>query len=110
MKTLKIPKYNIKDEKEEKVKDAQITFNFISMGVNSKYPNGLDEEYRRSFAHIQNKFDKAIEDNEKSVNLEEAEFNLIKNSIQDGKFAAINSKLVVMLEDAIEESKSDKKK
>ncbi len=106
MKTLKINlPYGLKNEE----KSQQSTYNIILQGVSSKYPNGLDGEYRRSFARVQRKLDEAIDNNLDEINLEEAEFNLIKNSIQDGKFSAVISKYVSILEEEVERASKEVK-
>lgn len=93
--------YNIPNAKES---PQESTVNLIITGVNSKNPNGLQGTNRRVFARIQFKFDEAIEKKLDTVDLEVAEFELVKQSVKEGTYPAVLSKYVSLLENEIDAS------
>ena len=103
---LKIPNYNIPNSKE---KVSEITINLINYAINSKYPNGIDGQYRRIFGRLQSRFDEAISKDLKIIELETAEIELISNALKDGKIPSLFAKYVIMLEDAVGNAIEEKK-
>lgn len=101
--------YNIKNSKE---KSQETTYNLILNGVSSKYPQGIDGAYRKTWARLQRKLDEAVENNANSIEIETDEKDLIKNVLNDGKFSAIICQYVSILEDefekCVEENKNKK--
>lgn len=96
---------NYPRQKNDSEKDMQTTANIIAYAMESAYKEGFDGKgiQRRTYARIQRKIDKALEDEEiTNIELEESEVDLIKKAIDQAKFPPAWSKFVVLLEDALE--------
>lgn len=105
---LTFPKYVFKGVTEET--PAETTLAFLMIAVNSKYEKGLDSGYKRIYARMQNKLEEAIEKGSKSIELEQAEYDLLKNAVKEAKVPAQFVSNFVRLEDAIEEAEKTTKK
>jgi len=100
MYTLKIDlPYNLKNAQEI---PQETTINLITIGLDSKYPQGLDGASRRVFGRLQRKFDEAVEKKEETIQLESAELDLIKNALSEGKYPVNFTKYVLTLEEEVE--------
>ena len=91
--------FGFKDAKGEPEKPQSVAMAIILQGVTSKYPNGMDGAYRRTFGRLQIKFEEAAKSNIYKIALESDEYDLIKNVLADGKFPPVWSKQVLMLEE-----------
>jgi uncharacterized protein YggL (DUF469 family) len=106
MKTLKVKlDYHFKGDVKEKPQES--TYNFIYMVVSEKNPQGLDGSYRRMFGRISKKLDEAIENDKRSIELEDAEFDLIKNAVREAKIKVQFVQNFILLEDAVEEAENN---
>lgn len=67
-----------------------------------KYRDGLEGQLRRIFGRIQRKCDDAVEKGYDVLELEDSEFDLIKDTFEDSKFPPVLSKYINVLEEEIE--------
>ena len=107
---VKLPLIIKEREGQEKISVQEVFLNYLMNCIHSKYPNGLDGSYRRTFGRLQNKFDEAIEKDLKNIEIENAELDLIKNAFQDGKLPVMFSQNAMLMEKAIEECQKDESK
>jgi hypothetical protein len=106
---VKLPlKYKTETGKKP-IKVQEIFLNYLIISINSKYPQGLDGTYRRTFARLQNKFDEAIDKNLKTIDIESSELDLMKNAFQDGKLPISFSSNALLMEESIEKAEKEKK-
>jgi len=94
----------IKSRGGEVVSPQEVFLNYLLTAVSSKYQDGVDGIFRRTFGRITAKFEGAIEKNLDTIDVEMAELDLIKNAFKDGKLPAIFSYNASLMEDAIEEA------
>lgn len=100
--------YKVKIAEGQKPQDdRELTLNYITAAVRQKYDKGMDGPLRRVWGRLQIKFDKAIETGKNTVELEEAEKDLIKKCIDVYKCDPIIAKYFQILEDEV--NKLDKK-
>jgi len=97
-------KLNPPDGKKVTDKDnAEVSKGYIEYAVSAFHREGLDSQFRRVYAKIQQKIDSAIEDEKYEIDLDQGEFNLIKLAFDSDKvkFQASLAKYVLVLEDEI---------
>lgn len=90
-------------------KPQETTYNLFSLLVASKNPNGVEGQYRRMWGRIQRKFDDCVSRGDMYIELENGEFDLLKEAIRDGKCPAVFSKHIVLLEEAMEAAEKKNK-
>lgn len=99
------PEYKFKDQPKgadgKEVEDRQITFNYLSIAINNKYPQGLPKEQRRTWARVQTKMEAAVDESVDFVLLETDEKDLIQETFKEAIFEANSSRLVTILEKEI---------
>jgi 2-succinyl-5-enolpyruvyl-6-hydroxy-3-cyclohexene-1-carboxylate synthase len=92
-----------RDEKDVEVTSNQeLTANYVYFAVKQKYKEGLDSQWRRTWARIQRKFDDAIDNKTEEIDFEQGELDFIRAAFKDAKFPPDLSKYVVILEDELE--------
>ena len=104
---IKLPLVIKEQEGKESTKVQEVFLNYLISAIHSKYKDGLDGSYRRTFARLQNKFDEAIDKDLKAIEVEQAELDLMKNAFQGGKLPAIFSQNAMLMEDAIENASNE---
>lgn len=89
---------------KEKESNMQTTANIISYAIQTMYKDGLDGNggLRRTYGRIQRKLDQALQDESNVIDLETAEIEMIKKSIQTVTLPTQWSKFVIFLEDGID--------
>lgn len=87
--------------KEAKNTPQELTADYIAMAVANKYKEGLDGQYKRTYARICRKLDEVIENKGETIELEEAEYDLLKNAIPECKVPVHIVKYFVVLEEEI---------
>lgn len=97
--------YKRKDEAKEKMSDAEITADYLEFAVRNVYEKGLEGQKRRIFGRLQRKMDAAIESKEYVIDIEQAEFDLIKKAFNEATFDGALSKYVNVLDDYLESLK-----
>lgn len=80
-----------------------LTNYYIGYAVDAKYKDGMRPRDRRMYARLQDKLDDAIKHNVKTIEIERAELELVKDAFKDCKFPAQLSRFVVVLEDELDE-------
>lgn len=88
--------------KEGEITNAELTVDYINFSVKSFYKEGLESQWRRTFARIQRKLDEALDKKAYEVNFEQGEIDFIKRAMKEAKFPAELSKYVIILEDILE--------
>jgi hypothetical protein len=81
--------------------NAQLTNNYIETSVLLSNKDGLDSQFRRIWVKIQSKIQMALNSKDYVIELEQGEYDFIKNAILNAKFNPTIAKYVVALEDAI---------
>lgn len=81
-----------------------LTCDYLISAVNMKYREGLEGQLRRVFGRIQRKCDEALEKHYDVLELEDSEFDLIKDCFEDAKFPPVLAKYINVLEDEIEKA------
>lgn len=82
----------------------EITYNYIIAAVNSKYKDGVDGTYRRMLARIVKKIDDAIESGAETIEIENADLDLLKNAFLQAKLHPAMAYNASLIEDAIEQA------
>lgn len=91
-----------KGDDGNEVDSRELTWNYISYAVNTKYKNGIEGQLRRLWGRIQRKIDEAIEKKEDEVALEKAEVDFIKKAVEECNYLPQMSLYISPLEDEIE--------
>ena len=88
-------------EKSEK-ESAELSKSYIEYAVTGHYKDGLNSQFRRTFANIQNRMDQAIASKEYFFEVNPIEYNFIHEAFTSAntKFVAAVAKYVVAFEDA----------
>jgi len=83
--------------------NAELTRDYIAFAITSSYAKGLSSQFRRLYVKIQSKIDTALNTKDYVIELEDGEFNFIKEafSSDDCKVNATIAKYFVVLEDEI---------
>lgn len=97
------------DFNDKVTSNSEITFSYIEYAVSSKHEKGLDSTLRRIWGRIQRKMEAAIEAQADDVELDAAEFDFIRKSVEDTKYPPAYSKYILILEDEIERVKESMK-
>lgn len=99
-------KINLNYNLPENIKQAsqEITAGFVESAFATVYKEGLDSQKRRIYGRIQRKMDEVVLNKAETIELEEAEKDLIKKTFanEDCVFPSQSSKFVVVLEEEIE--------
>lgn len=95
---------------EEEVSNAELTVDYINYAVKTKHKEGLNGSMRRMWGRIQRKFDAAIENEEKSVDLEDSELDFVFEAFKDTKYDTSIAKYVDVLEDYLQSKREPEKK
>lgn len=93
------------DEVKDYKSNIDLSIDYIYFAVATKYKDGLDNQWRRTWARLQRKLDEASENKAKTLELEDAELDFIKVAFRDAKFNPLISKYVVLFEDELESIK-----
>ena len=91
-----------KSGKEGELSNAELTVDYITFAVNKKYKDGLNGQIRRMYGRIQEKLDKGVESPKKGIELEDGEWDFIKEAVKDATFPSGLSKYISKLEDELE--------
>jgi len=103
-------KLTAKEKEEIKISSQELTSNWITSGVASKYKDGLHGQLRRVWGRIQRKLDEAIDNDMEEIELEEAEKDFIKKVFsEDTSFPSGVAKIISVIEDEIESWGKDNK-
>lgn len=99
-------------EAEEKVSNQELTLDYITTAISTLYPKGMSGSKRRSFGRIQRKLQKAADDSDECIELDEADFEFLHKSFNNEKatLPAHVSMFANVLEDYIDELKDSLKK
>ena len=89
-------------EGETQLSNQELSEHYISLAVTNVHKEGLEGQERRIYGRIQRKLTDAIEGKVDTIELEEAEKDMLKKSFRTAKFPAFLSKYIVILEDEIE--------
>ncbi len=103
MKTINL-NLNYSLPENEKLTSQQLTIDYLLSCVNTKHKEGLEGQLRRIFGRVQRKCDEALDKKYDVLELEDSEFDLIKDCFEDAKFPAVLSKYVNILEEEVERS------
>lgn len=87
----------------------ELTANYILGCLNVVYKDGVEGQKRRIISRIQRKLDEALDEKKQTVVFEQAEFDLVSESIEKAKMPPIISKYLVVIEDEVERLKLAKK-
>lgn len=88
----------------------ELTENYIQYAFSKKYPDGIDGQLKSVVGRIQRKLAGAIENKKDSIELEETEYTLIKRAIEVSKFPTALCKFVMVLEEALDNTKIKEEK
>ena len=104
MRTLNINvDYKTKEvEGQKRLSNSELTLNYINYAVDVKYKEGLNGQIRRMYGRIQRTLEEAVETGKSKVELEESEFEFIKDAIKDAKFPTGLARFVSALEDELD--------
>lgn len=94
--------YKRSEEAIKAITNSGLTLNYIEYAVESAHKNGLSGSQRRIYGRIQRKIDRAIEDEQDSVELEQAEKDFLRDAFRSSNFPANAAKYVVILEEEIQ--------
>ncbi len=101
MKTIKLKlEYGIPEASKDKAET--LTCDYMLSAINMKYKDGMEGQLRRIFGRLQRKCDEAVDKGYDILELEETEFELVKDCFEDSKFPPVLSKYVNILEDELE--------
>lgn len=92
----------------EKATPQQIVFNWVRYAVGQKHKDGLQGGMLRTWGRLQRKFEKAVADKDSSLEIEDAEKDLIQKAFNDGekvKFPIDAAKVVMVIQDEIDSLK-----
>lgn len=98
------------EDQIKKSTNQEIVADYITYAVKSAYKEGLDNQWRRTWARIQRKLDDAVEKKQDKVEFENGEMDFIKRSFKDVKFPIDLAKYVVILEDELDRIKDEEDK
>ena len=84
---------------ELKVTDAQVFINLLHIASNTAYKDGMGRDFMRRLYNVCNKVEN---DGVGTIELEDAEFELLKEMFERAKWGSRNMKLVCQVYDAIE--------
>jgi len=101
MKTLKLKLDYALPESNKELPEV-LTCDYIISSVNMKHRDGLEGQLRRVFGRLQRKCDEAIEKKYDVLELEDSEFDLIKDCFEEAKFPPVLAKYINVLEEEIE--------
>lgn len=106
-KELKLNNLDLIENKDDYYSD--LTMQYIQMGVNLKYKDGLEGQKRRILGRIRRKVDAAIEDKTYNIELEKAEVDFI-NSVcnMDTKYPPQSTEYVCIFEDEFIDKMNEK--
>jgi hypothetical protein len=90
---------------QDKATNQELTADYINFAVRSFYKEGLDSQWRRTFARIQRKLDEAIDTKADEVDFEQAELDFIQRAVKEAKYPPELSKYVVIFEDELDKIK-----
>jgi len=93
----------LKGAKENKATPKEIFFSFLDGGLVSMFERGLAKEALRQLFKIKDKIDA---DETGSVDLEDAEFKLVYDTFEKGKFGPQGAQVVNQIYDNIDEAKN----
>jgi len=94
--------YGRKEAQIKAMSNVAVSQDYINFAVKQKYPQ-MDGQKLRMYGRLQRKLDRAVDENLPSVELEQAEVDLIKLAFRDVKFDASLAKYVVHMMDVIED-------
>lgn len=99
--------FNRTEEQVAKMSNQELVADYITFAVKDKYKEGLDSQWRRTWARIQRLLDVAIEEKSETITFENGEMDFIKGAFKDVKFPADLAKYVIILEDELERKGDD---
>jgi len=103
MKTLNLNlPYKRSQEATAQSSNVDFTALLIGLAVESANEKGLEGKSRRVFGRLQRKLDAAIDASQESVEVEDAELDLINDSLKRARFLARQSKHVLLIEEELE--------
>lgn len=92
----------------DKASSQEVVFNWVRYAVGQKHKEGLQGGMLRTWGRLQRKFEKAVADKDATLELEDAEKDLIKKAFDDGekvKFPIDAAKVVMVIQDAVDNLK-----
>ena len=84
------------------LKPQERTLDFFAFAVGQKYKEGLESQFRRVWARIEGKFDKAIDEDLETIDLEDGEKDFLKGAFRDCKFPYSYARFTTILEDEMD--------
>lgn len=93
-------------EKSSDFSDRGLFLNYFNAALNTAYKDGLGREYIRRAFNIANKIEAC--NGSETVDLEDSEFELLKEAFERGKFPSQGGRILVQIYDAIDESEKCK--
>lgn len=98
--------YGRKPKEVEALPNTDLSVDYCSFAVRQYYKDGLDNQFRRTWARIQRKFDVLLDDHKvKKIELEHTELDFIRAAFKAAKFSSDLAKYVVVIEEALDKAK-----
>lgn len=100
---------NLKEaENPGKLPDQEVVFGWMRYAMEQKYQKGLHGSLLRTWGRIERKFIKAIDEKLDTIDLEDAEIEIVKKLFAGSdeiNFPIKASRVIMMIEDAVTEAK-----
>lgn len=90
--------YKRTKEDVAQISNIELTISYLHFAVNSFYKE-MQGQMLRTWGRLQRKLDDASEKKSKSIDIEDAEYDLVNKASNEAKFPANLSKFIVVLQE-----------